>query len=184
MELRVRETIAMMDDVVIAHVASPERWITIGILLPKYLVATELEKGSRAIRNVGDLPAPLQAEVLEPTSHYLSSSRVWLAFRNDQAMGVAGLKARGDGVAELKRLYVQSNERGGVGRLLMKEDHEYAAAFGFGRIVLDVMESRRGVVEWYRRIGYMETARFFMGDAPMVAMERRVDLGSTPAPMD
>ncbi len=173
-----------MDDVVIAHVDSPERWITVGKLFVQYFVTTELEKSSRAIRNVGDLPVPLQAEVLEPTSHYLSPSRVWLAFRDDQAIGVTGLKTRGEGVAELKRLFVRSNERGGVGPLLMKEVHEYAAASGFGRIVLDVMESRSGVVDWYRRIGYMETARFFMGDAPMVAMERRVDLGSTPSPMD
>lgn len=169
-----------MNEVLITEANSPEHWVAAGDLFLEYMIATEMEKGSRTIRDVGDLPASLQAEVLEPKTQYPQPGCVVLAYRSGQAIGVAGLRAHGEGVAELKRLFVRSNERGGIGRLLLKNIHEYTYESGIGRIVLDVMESRGGVVEWYRRTGYVETARFLAGDVPMVAMERITDLVKYP----
>jgi len=142
------------------------------------MIATEIEKGSRMTRNVGELPVSLQTEVQEAEFQYAQPGCVFLAYKSDQAIGVAGLTPHGGGVAELNRLFVLSTERGGVGNLLLKYIHGHADEVGIGRIVLDVMESRSEVVEWYRRSGYMETGRFLAGDVPMVAMERIADLST------
>jgi GNAT superfamily N-acetyltransferase len=161
-----------MSEVFITEANSPEHWAAAEELILEYMIATEIEKGSRTIRNMGDLPTSFQAEVVDPRTQYPQPGRVFLAYSSGQAIGVAGLKAHGEEVVELKRLFVRPSERGGIGRLLLKSVHEYAYGSGIGRIILDVMESRDDVIDWYQRTGYVETGRFSVGDVQMVAMER------------
>lgn len=160
-----------MSEVFITEANSPEHFVAAGELFLEYMITTEIEKGSRTIRDVGDLPTSLQAEVVDPRSQYPLPGRVFLAYSSGQAIGVAGLRAHGEGVAELKRLFVRTSERGGIGHVLLKSVHEYARESGIDRIILDVMESRGDVIDWYRRTGYVETGRSSTGDVPMVAME-------------
>ena len=54
----------------------------------------------------------------------------------------------------------------------MTSAHEHAARVGFARTVLDVMPSRTAVIDFYRRLGYTDTAPYTDWPLPMVYLER------------
>ena len=76
----------------------------------------------------------------------------------------------------MKRLYVRPGfRRAGIARLLMAHLHRQAAQRRFARLMLDVMPTRTGVIEFYRRLGYEECESFRTeSPIPMISMQRRV----------
>jgi putative acetyltransferase len=81
-----------------------------------------------------------------------------LARRGADYLGTVGLKRLGDGVAEIKRLYVVPEARGrGLGRMLLRRIVEAARAAGYVRVRLDSdRRSMASAIALYRALGFVE----------------------------
>lgn len=79
----------------------------------------------------------------------------------DRVVGCGGVQAIGDGVGEIKRMWVDSALRGrGLGRRLLAELEARAASLGHGLVRLDTNGELVEAVALYRRAGYGEIQRY------------------------
>src|SRR5271170_4029055 len=81
-----------------------------------------------------------------------------LAKRGSEPVGAVGLKRLGDGIAEIKRLYVVPEERRcGIGKILLRRIIEQAQALGYNRVRLDSHRpSMSAAIGLYRDLGFGE----------------------------
>lgn len=81
--------------------------------------------------------------------------RLVVAWRGEEAVGCAGLRDLGGGVAELKRMYVEPTHRGGgLGRRLATTLLADARALGYGRVRLDTLSSLLPAIALYESLGF------------------------------
>lgn len=93
---------------------------------------------------------------LEPPAGLLLLVRL-----RERPVGCGALKLHADGVAELKRMWIAPDVRGlGLGRRLLAELEERAAAAGMGLARLETNRALAEAVELYRSAGYREVAPF------------------------
>ncbi|SDQ76486.1 GNAT family N-acetyltransferase [Quadrisphaera sp. DSM 44207] len=79
----------------------------------------------------------------------------------EQVVGCAGVRARGPGVAELKRLYVRATQRRrGHARQLLRAVEERARALGATRLVLETGSEQPEALAMYAAEGYAPVAAF------------------------
>jgi ribosomal protein S18 acetylase RimI-like enzyme len=85
-----------------------------------------------------------------------------IARQGHVAVGVAGLKPHGPGIAEIKRLYVVPEARGaGLGRALAERVLAEARSKGYERVRLDTHRpSMAEAIALYRRLGFIEIAPY------------------------
>ncbi len=108
-----------------------------------------------------DLPFDLSFQNFEeelrvlPGRYAPPSGRLLLARRGDAFVGCVALRQIGEGVCEMKRLFVRPAFRGkGVGRVLARAIIEQARRIGYKRMRLDtVLEPAKGL---YRSLGFRE----------------------------
>ena len=81
-----------------------------------------------------------------------------IAKRGSEPIGAVGLKRLGDGIAEIKRLYVVPEERGcGIGKMLLRRIIEEGQAIGYDRVRLDSHRpSMTAAIALYRDLGFVE----------------------------
>jgi len=140
-------------------------------LVFEYMTATLDEVGLPASAQSSDLPEDWRREVGDLAAFYPPPGMFLVAYRRQRPIGGVGLQVRGPGTAEVKRLYVRPDERGGIGRLLMEHLHSQAADGGIRRLLLDVLTSRTRVIELYRQLGYTDTVPYTREPVPVVFME-------------
>jgi GNAT superfamily N-acetyltransferase len=74
-----------------------------------------------------------------------------------RALAGGGLRRLGDGVVEIKRMFVLPGARGrGLGRQLLDALEAAAADLGYARVRLDTAASMPVAMEMYRRAGYRD----------------------------
>ena len=77
-----------------------------------------------------------------------------LAVENGSPAGCVALRDLGNGICEMKRLYVSLNYRAcGVGRLLVAAILDRAARLGYQRMVLDTLPEMSSAIALYRVFG-------------------------------
>ena len=116
--------------------------------------------------------------LLDVTELLAPGVTMWMA-RSDggTALGTVALVDRGDGSAELKRLYVHDEARGlGVATLLLEELEAHARAEGVTRIQLETGPKQLAAIALYEQRGYRHIENFgpYVGDDFSVCMEKRL----------
>ena len=102
-----------------------------------------------------------------PGDYAPPNGRLLLAVEDDQAVGCVALRNLGNGICEMKRLYVQSGHRGkGWGRKLAKAILAAARAIGYKKMRLDSLTSLKEASALYRSLGFTEIPAYRYNPLP------------------
>lgn len=81
--------------------------------------------------------------------------KVWVAYVEDSPVGCVAYRTKGNGVAEVKRLFVRSACRGkGLSKVLLKTVEDYAKEQGCCKLFLDTRITLEPAVSLYREFGF------------------------------
>jgi GNAT superfamily N-acetyltransferase len=92
--------------------------------------------------------------------------RLLIAHSDQEAAGCVGLRALGETVCEMKRLFVRPSYQGrGVGRRLAEAVIREAQTIGYSRMVLDTLPSMHGAIALYESLGFIRCPAYY--DTPL-----------------
>jgi putative acetyltransferase len=92
--------------------------------------------------------------------------RLLLALAGSEAAGCVALRPLGEGICELKRLFVRSAFRGqGIGKLLAERIVAEARTIGYRTMRLDTLSSMHGAIRLYQALGFVRRAAYY--DTPL-----------------
>jgi len=99
-----------------------------------------------------------------------------VGYEGDDAVAGGGLRRLGEGVAEIKRMYVRPRERSrGVARALLQALEDEARALGYTAVRLDTGPKQLHGLSLYRSAGYVDVPPY--NDNPFACFwgEKRLD---------
>lgn len=105
-----------------------------------------------------------ERELAELPGEYVApAGRLFLALEGDQVSGCVALRGLGDGVCEIKRLYVRPDFRGkGLGRELTEAVIDAARQIGYQRMRLDTLPGKMDrAIAMYRSLGFREIEAYY-----------------------
>jgi len=97
-----------------------------------------------------------------PGAYAPPGGRLFYAENDGRAAGCVGVRPFSEGVCEMKRLYVEPEQRGfGIGRDLALAAIKSAKALGYRKILLDTLPAMRIAVKLYRELGFREAPAYY-----------------------
>jgi putative acetyltransferase len=98
-----------------------------------------------------------------PGDYAPPSGRVFLAIEDDKVMGCVALRKIGEGIGEMKRLYVRPEFRGrGFGRTLAEKLIAEAKQIGYTSLQLDTLPGKMDqAIAMYRALGFKEILPYY-----------------------
>ena len=98
-----------------------------------------------------------------PGDYAPPDGRLMFAYDNEQLAGCVALRKIGEGVCEMKRLFVRPDFRGkGLGRKLTEGIVEEARRIGYQRIRLDTLPPKMNIaIGVYRSLGFKEIEAYY-----------------------
>ncbi len=104
-----------------------------------------------------------------PGKYAPPSGALLLAWVDGHAMGVVALRDLGEGIAEMKRLYVKPQARGlQLGRKLAEAIMAEARARGYGRMRIDTLQRMQTANALYDALGFYEIPPYTPNPEPDV----------------
>jgi GNAT superfamily N-acetyltransferase len=89
------------------------------------------------------------------------SGCIILAKEDEQVLGCIALKPIGEGICEMKRLYVRPNARGkALGKQLVEELIDFAKKVGYKTMKLDTISSLKEAIKLYQSKGFVKTEAY------------------------
>ncbi|MBS0513426.1 MAG: carbonate dehydratase [Proteobacteria bacterium] len=97
-----------------------------------------------------------------PGAYGEADGRLFFAEVDGRPAGCVGIRRFSEGVCEVKRLYVDPDQRGqGLGRKLALAAIKAAQSLGYRRILLDTLPTMRIAVKLYRELGFSEAPAYY-----------------------
>lgn len=98
-----------------------------------------------------------------PGDYSLPLGRLWLAYEDERLAGCIAMRSLGEGISEMKRLYVRPEFRGrGFGRAMAERLIEEARALGYSKMRLDTLPGRMDqAIAMYLSLGFQEIDRYY-----------------------
>jgi ribosomal protein S18 acetylase RimI-like enzyme len=132
----------------IVRATSAEQIATARMLFKEYEASLGIELTFQSFaREVAELPG----------AYTPPAGRLFLATDGTEPAGCVALRPLGDGVCEMKRLYVRPTARGArLGRRLTETVIREARAIGYTRMRLDTLPSMKEAFALYQTLGFRE----------------------------
>lgn len=98
-----------------------------------------------------------------PGKYAPPDGRLILAYKDGELAGGIALRKIGDGICEMKRLFLRENARGsGIGRLLVEKIIKEARIIGYEKMRLDTFPPKMGkAVKLYESHGFYEIPPYY-----------------------
>jgi GNAT superfamily N-acetyltransferase len=97
-----------------------------------------------------------------PGKYARPKGRLLIAYHNEQPSGCVALRDLGEGICEMKRMFVPAARRGlGIGRALAADIITEARAAGYRRMRLDTSKWQREAMQLYQRAGFRRIPAYY-----------------------